>query len=61
VVLIDGNEVGALSREDAQRLAPAIRQALRDHGLATCRAEIRGGWDRGREDIGMLGVVLFVP
>lgn len=61
VVLIDDAEVGALSREDARRLAPAIRAALRDQGVATCRAVVRGGWDRGADDVGMFGVVLFVP
>jgi len=61
VVLIDDTEVGALSDADVQRLTPAIRQARRDHGIATCRALIRGGWDRGREDIGMFGVVLLLP
>ena len=50
-----------LSREDVQRLAPAIREALRDQGAATCRAVVRGGWDRGGEDVGMFGVVLFLP
>lgn len=61
VVLIDDTEVGALSREDARRLAPAIREARREHGAATCRAVVRGGWNRGGEDIGMFGVVLFLP
>ena len=60
-VLIDGIEVGTLGREEARRLAPAIREARREHGAATCRAVVRGGWDRGGEDIGMFGVVLFVP
>jgi Bifunctional DNA primase/polymerase, N-terminal/CHC2 zinc finger len=60
-VLIDDAEVGALSREDAQRLAPAIREALKDHGAASCRAVVRGGWDRGGGDIGMFGVVLLLP
>jgi hypothetical protein len=61
VVKIDDTEVGTLSREDARRLTPGIREAQRDHGAATCRAVIRGGWDRGREDFGRFGVVLFVP
>lgn len=61
VVLIDDTEVGALSGADVQRLTPAIRQARRDHGIATCRALVRGGWDRGSEDIGMFGVVLLLP
>jgi Bifunctional DNA primase/polymerase, N-terminal/CHC2 zinc finger len=61
VVKVEDTEVGVLSGEDARRLTPAIRQAQRDHGAATCRAVIRGGWDRGGEDVGMFGVVLFVP
>ena len=60
-VLIDHTEVGTLNHEDAQRLTPAILTALRDAGVATCHALVRGGWDRGREDIGMFGVILFVP
>jgi Bifunctional DNA primase/polymerase, N-terminal/CHC2 zinc finger len=60
-VRIDDTEVGALSREDSRRLAPAIREARREHGAATCRAVVRGGWDRGGGNIGMFGVVLFVP
>lgn len=61
VVLIDDTEVGSLSREDARRLAPVIREARREQGAATCRAVVRGGWDRGGEDVGMFGVVLFLP
>jgi hypothetical protein len=61
VVAIDDTEVGVLSHEDAEWLAPVVRQAVREHGLATCRAQVRGGWDRGGADIGMFGVVLFVP
>jgi len=61
VVLIDDTEVGTLSREHAQLLAPVIQEALKDHGAATCRAVVRGGWDRGGGDVGMFGVVLFLP
>ena len=42
VVLIDDTEVGCLSREDARRLAPAIREARREYGAAT-----RSGWWSG--------------
>ncbi len=61
VVAIDDSEVGVLDREDAHRLAPAILESQREYGVATCRAVVRGGWDRGGDDIGMFGVVLFVP
>ena len=60
-VLIDDTEVGALSREDAHRLAPTIRATRRAHGAATTRALLRGGWDRGTGNIGMFGVTLLAP
>lgn len=59
-VVIDGFVVGHLSREDAVRLRPAI-DACRDlDGRAACPATIRGGWDRGRGDVGLFGVTLQV-
>ena len=60
-VLVDGMRVGSLLLDDAQRLQPAIESARRLHGVATCRARIRGGWDRGGEDVGAFGVVLLLP
>lgn len=60
-VLIGGLCVGRLSREDADRYRPAIAEARVVHGLATCRAVIRGGWDRGGDDVGLFGVRLFLP
>jgi hypothetical protein len=60
-VLIDGRSVGQLLREDARGLAGAVREAIRRHGAATCRAFIRGGWDRGGEDVGLFGVFLLTP
>jgi hypothetical protein len=59
-VLIDRVPVGRLRREDAERLSVVIDEA-RDCGSATCRALIRGGWDRGAGDVGLFGVVLFLP
>ncbi len=61
VVRIDDLEVGTLSHADAERLGPVIRQARKDRGVVTCRAVIRGGWDRGSGNIGMLGVSVYVP
>jgi hypothetical protein len=60
-VRIDDLAVGHIRHEDLEWLWPEIEDALDLHGLATCRAEIRGGWDRGRGDIGLFGVVLFLP
>lgn len=59
-VVIDDRVVGHLGRADARRLRPAIDRARADHGAATCRARIRGGWDRGRDDVGFFGVTLDV-
>jgi hypothetical protein len=61
MVSIDGVQVGELRREDAQRLSAPVAEALERHGIATCRALIRGGWDRGGEDVGLFGVVLLLP
>jgi hypothetical protein len=61
VVTIDGRAVGYLGREDARRLRDVVVGARRARGRATARAIIRGGWDRGRSDVGSLGVVLLLP
>lgn len=60
-VRIGDSTVGIVGAEDAARLALHIEQALDAFGAATCRAEIRGGWDRGGDDIGLFGVELFCP
>lgn len=60
-VLIEGRRVGRLRLEHASALRPAIEAARAKQGVATCRAVIRGGWDRGGDDLGLFGVVLYVP
>lgn len=60
-VLVDGRHVGDLAVDDARRLLPAIEAARHAHGAATCRARIRGGWDRGGDAVGRFGVVLLLP
>lgn len=57
-VVINGETVGHLRREDATRLLPAIEESLDTTGMATVRAVVRGGWDRGGDDVGLFGVVL---
>jgi hypothetical protein len=60
-IRIEGRPVGYLRHEDAERLHGAIARVRRRDGRATCRATVRGGWDRGRSDVGSFGVVLLVP
>jgi hypothetical protein len=60
-VRIEGAVVGRLRREDAERLHVVVEESTDVHGTATCRARIRGGWDRGRGDVGRFGVVLLLP
>jgi hypothetical protein len=61
VVLIGDRVVGHLLPDDAERLMPLIAEARVVEGHATCRALIRGGWDRGRDDVGRFGVTLLLP
>lgn len=51
--------MGRLRYEDAESLSEAIDHALDTTGMATCRAIVRGGWDRGGGDVGLFGVVVF--
>ncbi len=60
-VEIDDRVVGYVRREDVEWLRPLIDDSLDMHGLATCEATIRGGWDRGRDEIGWFGVTLLLP
>jgi hypothetical protein len=60
-VSIGGRGVGRLQLEDAERLRAAVEEAVSHHGRATCHARIRGGWDRGRDDVGLFGVVVLLP
>ena len=60
-VRVQGRTVGHLRAEDARRYREAIDAAARARGAATCRARIRGGWDRGGGDVGAFGVRLMLP
>lgn len=60
-VRIQDRVVGHVRRHDLEWLRPAIDESLDLHNLATCRAMIRGGWDRGRGSVGWFGVVLLLP
>jgi hypothetical protein len=58
-VLIGGRHVGYLTRGDAQRYRSVVRE-LEATGPLYCRADIRGGWDRGRGDRGDYGIWLDI-
>lgn len=60
-VVIDGACVGHLRLEDARSYASLVQRARSCHGSATCAARIRGGWDRGGDDVGPFGVALLLP
>ena len=59
-VLVDGRQVGYLAKEQAAQLQRSIISLANSNGQAIgCRAQIVGGWDRGRNDQGHFGVRLF--
>lgn len=54
-----GATVGYLSRDDAPRFHAIIDRLARTAILATCRAMLTGGWDRGGGDRGFIGIKIF--
>lgn len=60
-VEIDDRVVGHVAKGDLARIRPLVDDSLDLHGLATCRAVIRGGWDRGHGEVGWFGVTLQLP
>jgi hypothetical protein len=60
-VEIEGAPVGYLRHPDAVAYRSTVDAARARVGRATCEAIIRGGWDRGRGDVGAFGVVLMLP
>lgn len=59
-VRIHDRPVDYMAPADAARLATDIEGSISKRGRATCRARIRGGWDRGGDDVGLFGVVLYL-
>jgi hypothetical protein len=53
MVKIDGERVGYLSRDDAVRLGPAIRQAIDQQGTGMCRAMIAGHANDRTDNLGV--------
>lgn len=60
-VSIEGKPVGHLPRHMARLYRPIIEESIQNSGVATCRAEIRGGWERPHGDVGRFGVVVNLP
>ncbi len=60
-VRIEGDLVGHLPRDAARVYRPIIEESIRCSGVATCLAEIRGGWERAHGDVGRFGVVVTLP
>lgn len=60
-VRIEGRSVGFLSSDDAGIYHDRMVGSIRSQGVASCRARIRGGWDRGPGDVGLFGVTLLMP
>jgi hypothetical protein len=52
----DGHHLGYLPREDAPRFHAVIGKLTAKDRPATCRARLTGGWDRGRDDRGSIGL-----
>jgi hypothetical protein len=57
-VMIGEAQVGHLSRADAIAYRADLLRIESDGRVGVCRAQIRGGWDRGNDDCGHYGVVL---
>lgn len=57
VIRIDGEKAGHVRKQDNLTLRHQL-DALGFPGDVQCRAEIAGGWDHGRGDVGMFGLRL---
>jgi hypothetical protein len=60
-VRIEGHLVGYLPRHTARVYRPIVEESIGSAGVATCLAEIRGGWERDHGDLGRFGVVVTLP
>lgn len=60
-VEIKGKQVGYLSKEIAQAYRQTMKTSGHPKAIATCQANIRGGWLRDDGDKGHYGVWLDIP
>lgn len=59
-VYVDGAVVGHLSRRIAPSYRPVVERAWGMGFVLTCGAVVVGGWDRGGDDRGSFGIVLYL-
>lgn len=59
-VLIGGQHVGYLSRQNARKYKAVVNETVKNYERATCHATIVGGWNRGNGDEGHFGVRLWM-
>lgn len=59
-VFVDGLRVGYLPRAVAKSYRQAMLSLNPSRAAVGCRAVIRGGWDRGGDDVGHFGIALDV-
>jgi hypothetical protein len=57
---VSAGRIGYLSREDAVTYRPIIDRLAAGGQVMAARASLQGGWDRGPNDRGMIGVVLHM-
>lgn len=57
---IAGGTVGYIPRGETAKFHPVLKRLAREGRLATCRAELTGGWERGPHDRGHIGVRLLL-
>ena len=59
-IFVEGSRVGYLPRAVAQDYRATMRTLNPEAAPVGCRAVIRGGWDRGGDDVGHFGISLDV-
>lgn len=59
-VYVNGEKVGHLSREDAVLFQPQLLTLLEGAKVATCDAQLKGGWSRA-ESRGSFGIDVYLP
>ncbi|MBA2557021.1 MAG: HIRAN domain-containing protein [Chloroflexi bacterium] len=59
-VHVDGLKVGHLSRDEAAAYRGVLERIAAHGKVAHCRADIYGGWNRSRHDVGDYSITLYI-